>query len=209
MPGDAVADLCFIKELDRYRHEKPYLLFVGKPASAENEQNTNVELETVTDIPIHDVRGSQHKYNIDDHGFQFVSHQQTFSDFENEDLIDQQYLPQVQKVISENIPYAKKVFVFDWRVSAKSLERRCTTSLKADDYILKLRKQMTTTEADETISPAQLERRLFVLAPSQTVHSGKMQQGSGSYMPSLLKRVKHELPHEADKLLQGRVQMIK
>ncbi|KAF5228607.1 hypothetical protein FAUST_10975 [Fusarium austroamericanum] len=179
MPGDTVADLCFIKDLQLYKREKPYLLFVGKPASAEHEKHTNVELETVSNVPVHDVRGRQHEYTIDEHGFQFVTHQQMFSDFDNENLISQHYLREVEKVISKNIPYANRVLVFDWR----------------------LRKQMTTAEANETISPSQLDDRLLLLAPSQTVHSDTTEF-------SLLKRVKHELPEEADDLLKGRVQLI-
>ncbi|KAF4959029.1 hypothetical protein FGADI_1907 [Fusarium gaditjirri] len=179
MSGDTVAELSFIKDLDLYKQEKPYLLFVGKPANAENAKHTNIELETVPNIPVHDVRDRHHEYTVDEHGFQFVTHEQTFSDFDNENLINQHYLPEVEKVIYDNVPYAKKVFVFDWRI----------------------RKQMTTAEADETFSPSQLVERLLVLAPSQTVHSDTTEF-------SLIKRVKHELPDQADELLKGRVQMI-
>ncbi|KAJ4024688.1 hypothetical protein NW752_003241 [Fusarium irregulare] len=179
MTGDTVISLGFLKDKPLYEREKPYVLFVGKPGIGKNETNTNVELETVRDIPLRDVRGISDSFTLDKHGFQFIAHQQTFCDFEDEDLVKQLYLEEVKEVIQFHVPYAKKVHIFDWR----------------------RRKQFSPSEAKERVSAAQLVSRSVILAPSQTVHSDTTEF-------SLLKRVKRELPDEANELMKGRIQMI-
>jgi hypothetical protein len=116
MSHDTVISLGFLKDKPLYKREKPYVLFVGKPDSGGNETNTNVELDIIKDIPLRDLRGASHSYTLDKHGFQFITHQQAFCDFENENLIKQLYLGEVEEVIKIHIPYAKKVHIFDWRV---------------------------------------------------------------------------------------------
>ncbi|KAI8960372.1 hypothetical protein F5Y11DRAFT_349625 [Daldinia sp. FL1419] len=179
MPGDTKVELRFIKPLSKYKTEKPYWLFVGRPSEFSEIDLTNVELETVPGIPLHDIRNDGESYTLDDHGFQFVKHDQTFVEFDDEKLIESEYLPQVEKVIRDNVPDAQKVFVFDWRI----------------------RQQMSTDDANKLISPVQIQDRTHILAPSQTVHADTTEF-------SLLKRVKTELPEEANELLKCRVQMI-
>ncbi|KAI1137150.1 hypothetical protein F5Y05DRAFT_79894 [Hypoxylon sp. FL0543] len=176
MSRQALVQLRFLKPLEKYKREKPYWLFVGKPDGADV---TNVSLEAVSGIPIHDVRGEERNYELDEHGFKFFSHNLDFEDFHDDQRIEREYLPQVEKMMLEKIPSANKVFVFNWR----------------------LRKEMGEEQMDHPISPAQIHDTNFVFAPSQTVHSDSTEF-------TLLKRVKKHLPEEADLLLQGRVQMI-
>ncbi|KAL8358302.1 hypothetical protein RB601_009626 [Gaeumannomyces tritici] len=180
MPAEVSVSLEFIKRLELYEREKPYWLFVGKPDHLDDSKLTNVELEVVPGIPAHDVRNDGHSYTLDEHGFQFVTHQQSFSDFDDEEAIRTHYLPQVEEVIRQNVPYAKRVLLFDWR----------------------LRRQMSEEEGNALLSANQIQQRSQILAPSQTVHTDVTEF-------SLLKRVKVELPEEADELVKGRVQMVK
>ncbi|KAI0837551.1 hypothetical protein F5Y06DRAFT_270740 [Hypoxylon sp. FL0890] len=168
--------LRFLKPLEKYQNEKPYWLFVGKPDGVDV---TNVSLEAVSGIPVHDVRGEEQNYELDKHGFKFVSHGIDFEAFNDDQRIEGEYLPQVEEMILKNIPYATKVSVFNWR----------------------LRKEMGEEQMDHPISPAQIHDKKFVFAPSQTVHSDATEF-------TLMKRVKKHLPEQADELLKGRVQMI-
>jgi hypothetical protein len=120
MNQSTTIQLQFLKRLDIYEHQKPYWLFVAKPENVPDAKLTNVEMESVPGIPVHDVRHSEEDYRIDTHGFQFVSHDQTFHDFDDESLVQEEYVPQVEKLIKSCIPNAEKVFVFDWRVSLQS-----------------------------------------------------------------------------------------
>ncbi|EEP78484.1 predicted protein [Uncinocarpus reesii 1704] len=192
--GTITAQLNFLKPIDSYKTEKPYWLFIGKPETAPDVDLTNVVTETVTDIPVHDVRGHEEKYSLDEHGFQFIKHNQTFQAFEDEERIKTEFLPQVEKVIRENVPYVERVLVYDWRV----------------------RKEIT--EGDpEFITPLQVQDRNYPLAPSIIVHTGKILEQTSCESTAnredtteftILKRLKAELPEEAERLAKGRIQMI-
>lgn len=112
--SSTLVQLRFLQPRDTYQHEKPFWLFVSKPDQAEM---TNVVLESVTDIPLHDVRGNESSYNLDQNGFQFVTHEQQFTAFDSDEQIKTDFVPQVESLILKNIAYASKVHVFDWRVS--------------------------------------------------------------------------------------------
>ncbi|KAI1409003.1 hypothetical protein F5Y13DRAFT_182363 [Hypoxylon sp. FL1857] len=176
MSQSTFIQLRFLKPLEKYQHEKPYWLFVAKPNEADM---TNVALEAVPGIHVHDVRGEEENYKLDEHGFQFVSHGLDFEAFHDNQRIEREYLPQVEEMILKNIPYAEKVFVFNWRV----------------------RKEVGEEQMNDPISPAQIQDNSFVFTPSQTVHSDATEF-------TLKKRVKKHLPEHADNLLKGRVQMI-
>ncbi|OTA64111.1 hypothetical protein K449DRAFT_432627 [Hypoxylon sp. EC38] len=149
MSRTPLVQLRFLKPLEKYQNEKPYWLFVGKPDGVDM---TNVSLEAVSGIPIHDVRGEEQNYELDKHGFQFISHGLNFEAFHDDQQIESQYLPQVEEMILKNIPYAKKVFIFNWR----------------------LRKQLGEEQMNSPVSPAQIQDKNYVFAPSQTVHTGKL-----------------------------------
>ncbi|OAA53931.1 hypothetical protein SPI_09138 [Niveomyces insectorum RCEF 264] len=110
------AQLDFIKPLDIYTKEKPYQLFLAKPKSRQDVDLTNVEVDTVPNIPLHDVRGREDDFRIDEHGFQYIKHDQTFRAFDDPQRVNDEFLPQVVKVIKDHIPCAERVHVYDWRV---------------------------------------------------------------------------------------------
>ena len=98
MAGDMTVQLQFLKRLDIYQREKPYWLFVGKPGDVPDAKITHVEMEAVSGIPVHDTSNSEGTYNLDTHGFQFVTHSQTFEAFDDEKRIEEEYIPQVDKI---------------------------------------------------------------------------------------------------------------
>ena len=113
------AKLNFIKPLDLYTKEKPYWLFIGKPEHGPDVELTNVKTETIDGISLHDVRGHEANFCLDEHGFQFIENNQTFQAFDSEQRIIDEYLPQAEKVIKDYIPYAEKTYIYDWRVIKK------------------------------------------------------------------------------------------
>jgi hypothetical protein len=112
--------LNFISPIEKHKLEKPYRLYVGASDLSPEATLTNYGTKPVTGIHIEDVRGEENKYNIDTQGFQFVKHSQSFTDFGNAEDVDKSFIPQVEKVILDNIPYAERVVVFDWRVGTPS-----------------------------------------------------------------------------------------
>lgn len=116
MVGDIQVKLEFLKPLELYKLEKPYRLFIGKPPQAPNIPLTNVEMEEISGINVMDARGQEPKFDLDEHGFQFVKHSQPFPTSHDEETIQLSYIPQVESFIKQNVKHAKRVFIFDWRV---------------------------------------------------------------------------------------------
>jgi len=143
----ATAQLGFIQDLDLYAKEKPYWLFIGKPRDKLDVEPTNVKLDTVRDIPLHDVRGKESQYNLEQHGFKFIKNHHTFKQFHDQDQIVADYLPQVEELIKRHVPYAEKIHIYDWRIRQE---------LVGDDTL---------------ISANQIQDRKTILAPSSTVHT--------------------------------------
>ena len=110
------AQLGFIKPLDLYKREKPYVLFLGRPEDMPDVDVTNVQSETI-EVPLNDIRGDESTYTLDEHGFQYIEHHHTFQAFDTEARIIEDYLPEVERLIRDKVPYATKVHVYDWRVS--------------------------------------------------------------------------------------------
>ncbi|KAK5659825.1 hypothetical protein OQA88_1037 [Cercophora sp. LCS_1] len=180
----------FLKRLKLYKTEKPFRLYIGQPVDFPDAPITNVETEPRAGIELSDIRGEEELYSLETHGFRFIKHDQSFSAFTDARVVEEQYLPEVEAIIRNNVPGANKVVVFNWR----------------------LREQMEQSKRDPNIlvSPLELQEPTFALAPSQMVHTAikltKDAQDATEY--TLLKRVRKHLGEEAKELLKGRVQII-
>ena len=63
---DLKASIYFLVHSDVYRTEKPYSLrYTGEEQLA----RTNIELDKHDDIPIHDIRGREREFSLEEHGF--------------------------------------------------------------------------------------------------------------------------------------------
>ena len=111
------AQFDFIKPLDLYKREKPYRLFLGKPEGAPDYNPTNVQYDRESGIPIHDIRGSEGEFTLERNGFEYIHHDQKFTAFDDHKRIVSEYLPEVERVLLKELPYAHRVFVYDWRVT--------------------------------------------------------------------------------------------
>ena len=68
------------------------------------------------DIPvtITDIRGHESSYNIDDNAFQTLkTGPSAEKDFTSDESIKANYFPEVERLLLENIPGAKRIFIFD------------------------------------------------------------------------------------------------
>lgn len=66
-------------------------------------------------VKIHDIRGKESEYTLDNQAFQVVSGlpQSAERDFVDDSSIKQNYYPEVEKLILDHIPGSNKVFIFD------------------------------------------------------------------------------------------------
>lgn len=99
-----------------YKTEHPYVstlpLQPGVPSS-------NIVLRTHTDIPIHDVRGRDSQFSLDQHGFTYVRDEslKDFDNFASKVDIENAVLPAMEALLRRIVDDAEGVFCFDWRVS--------------------------------------------------------------------------------------------
>jgi len=83
-----------LKRHERYRHEKPYM--VAFDVSETDIKHTNQEYSEHEAVVI-DVRGFEHNFSIDKHGFLFCRNttKLTDTDFDSEKLVQDHYYPEV------------------------------------------------------------------------------------------------------------------
>jgi hypothetical protein len=81
--------------------------------------DSNIVLRTRTNIPIHDVRGRESDFSLDQHGFIFVRDEslKNFDNFASKEDIEKTVLPAMENLLKRVVNDAEGVFCFDWRVS--------------------------------------------------------------------------------------------
>lgn len=66
------------------------------------------------EVEIQDIRGRESQFNLNDHAFAVVGGVESQEkDFSDDEHIKRVYYPEVEKVILDNVPGAKRVFLFD------------------------------------------------------------------------------------------------
>lgn len=114
--------------------------YVGVPPPP-GKPDTNV-IEGPSPVIVHDARGREDEFSLDQSGFQFVKHVSTEREFTDEKRIKNVYYKEVEELL-KNVTGAKKVIIFDrtirqallpfvtWRASLTSrLYRRLTGTEK-------------------------------------------------------------------------------
>lgn len=103
--------LKYIQWRDAFNSEKPYEVISQVPKGL---PKSNFSLDFGLEETIHDMRGQETKFNLDDHAFEIRTHSLTVSSF-NKETVEQEYLPSVKSLL-ETIDPGAEVYIFDWRV---------------------------------------------------------------------------------------------
>lgn len=106
--GDVLADLNFY--VPPSDGATPFM-YVEAPPTGEPKDNYSRETKQVL---VHDIRGEESKYTLDKDAFavlQGIESQEI--DFTDDDSIQQNYYPEVKRLLLEQIPGANKVVIFD------------------------------------------------------------------------------------------------
>lgn len=111
--------LKFLKWQDLYEIEKPFQIFIDIPKDAEDQRDTNLVFETI-EINALDVRGCLQDLSIDIHGFMYRTRPTAFTDFTNKTAVEAIYLPEVEKILKQELDNVDRVFFFDWRVRLRA-----------------------------------------------------------------------------------------
>lgn len=86
--------------------------YVESPPAGQPQRNFGDHDEQVK---IHDVRGRESEYYLDKDAFQVIQNlpDSAEKEFADDDSIKQNYYPEVEKLLLENIPGSNKIFLFD------------------------------------------------------------------------------------------------
>ena len=121
--GDVQASLSFLHWQDLYEREKPFQIFIDIPEDAEDQRDTNLIFKQER-LTIVDIRGLATNFSLDDNGFIYRHHEMGHVDFSSRKAVDQNYLPQVEKLLRKELEEVDRVFIFDWRVCTEGPGRR-------------------------------------------------------------------------------------
>ena len=114
-PHHAISTIRYLKDLELYKHEKPFQILTDIPESARDQRFTNLEYEEVEET-FSDIRGNEDTFTLNDHGFTYRHHNFNFDQYENREAVEADYLPKIEELIKEQVEDVDKIFIFDWRV---------------------------------------------------------------------------------------------
>lgn len=109
-PHNVEANLKFIKWNDIYRTEKPFQIFANLPDDATDKRLSNLDWEDKQKV-VTDLRGSEGDYSLDANGFEVVQHKSKIDDFGDRELIEREYLPEVEELLRQRLDGVDKVCV--------------------------------------------------------------------------------------------------
>lgn len=204
---DAVATLQYLKWQDLYLVEKPYQVFC--PLANESASRSNLVFEDGPEETIRDARGLEGQFDLDQHGFVYGTIGIDSTVFQNEDSIEARYLPRVREFIYQKLGDAKEIYFFDWQVSlVHSYQFYCGAALKPTDSANldcwngcnQREGQDNTSSSLEACPPRYALRRPVRI--DLTFHKDQH--------PTVIPQVvRGHLGDRAERLLQGRVRVIK
>ncbi|KAF2175361.1 putative 7 alpha-cephem-methoxylase [Zopfia rhizophila CBS 207.26] len=175
-PKDERVRLKYFKWKDLYEQEKPYILLMDVP---DDFPSCNFEFEDGQLETIHDLRGRDVTFSLEDNAFKVV-HFPTKQRNWDRASVQNDYFPEMEHLIRREISGVTDVFFFDWRL-------RSTDKAKTD-----------TPEG----SHVDLANPLHYLEPIEAVHVD--QSDNGAYM-----RVEEHTGIRAAELHQRRFFIIK
>lgn len=114
-PQSVKASIKYIKWQQLYEREKPFQIFIDIPKDAVDQRYNNLVFEDKEET-FFNVRGREHEFGLNNHGFTYRRHHFEFDDFENRTSVESRYLPLVEQFMRSELEDVGKVFFFDWRV---------------------------------------------------------------------------------------------
>jgi hypothetical protein len=107
--GDAIVTLNYFKPPED--GSVPFNFVEPQPEGQPQRNFGNFDVQVL----IHDIRGGESQYTLDNDAFQVVSDlpESAERDFVDDESIEKNYYPEVEKLILDHVPGTDKVFIFD------------------------------------------------------------------------------------------------
>ncbi|KAI1121605.1 putative 7 alpha-cephem-methoxylase [Nemania abortiva] len=116
---DAVGQFNYFQWQPKFETEKPYYLYIDPPPGYPNANFATAPGATEV---IHDVRGREHEFNLDDHGFAFAIQKPPLVKL-TEEMIVSEYLPSLEVMLRELLKQDCEIIWFDWRTRSSNNDR--------------------------------------------------------------------------------------
>lgn len=104
--------LYYLADLEIYKHQKPIQI---TPGFADDQHASNVKLEPGPKEIIHDVRGHEHEFTLEENGFKYVNHPTKVTDFNSKEQIETDYLRECERLLKREVKNVDEVVFFDAR----------------------------------------------------------------------------------------------
>ncbi|KAJ5986316.1 7 alpha-cephem-methoxylase [Penicillium sp. IBT 35674x] len=177
MARDLRVQLRYFQWNPEFEKTKPYELLLDN--IPDDFPVTNFETSPEEAEIIHDIRGMEKSFTLEDHGFCIVEQRLDFSAFDQV-TVEDLYLPQVKDLLKGMMPKIHDLFIFDWRL--RSSDRKLIGTQFEGEYL---------DLADQT-------NRLL---PAEAVHIDQSPV-------SACKRVTYHMKDRAPELLERKFQVI-
>jgi len=113
---DEKSRFTYLQWQELYKTQKPYQIFINLPEHVPEIQQTNLVFKSGEDEIIHDIRGCEASYTLDDHGFILCKHQTEIKNWNDAREIESTYLPEMEAFLKKEVDEVDRVFFFDWRI---------------------------------------------------------------------------------------------
>ncbi|CCF32719.1 methyltransferase CmcJ [Colletotrichum higginsianum] len=122
--GTVEAEVDYLQRLPLYQREKPFQLFVPIHERDQDARSTNLAFEKKTQTFV-DMRGRTGEFSLDTHGFQVetVPNKLAPHFFRDREVVEREYLPEVEGLLRGVGGGCDRVFIFDWRLRDASAPR--------------------------------------------------------------------------------------
>jgi hypothetical protein len=107
-----IKQLFYLKWQDLFISEKPYEVFMDVPGGL---PTSNFEVQPAPEQNIYNLRGYESEFNLDTHAFSVRSSPLGVAKFDKK-TVEQEYLPEVEKLLRREVDDATQNLFFDWRV---------------------------------------------------------------------------------------------
>ena len=111
--------LNYFKWRDLHYTQKPYTVVMDTP---EDFPRTNFDFEPGPEETIHDLRGQEDHFGLDANGFAVRPHRLQTMDFDK-GRVQEEYLPEVERLLRTEVNDVTDIFFFDWRVGYQEASR--------------------------------------------------------------------------------------
>ena len=114
---DEITKIFFLQWQQIYENEKPYQDFMSGQEEDPEFRDRDLVFAESPPLTVHDLRGKEAEFTLDQNGFAVPQHRSAMKAFDTIEEFQNVYLPEMEKLIHDEVDGVDRIFIFDWRVS--------------------------------------------------------------------------------------------